>query len=236
MSRALELLHRTFRYDTLSIAVQTTASNTRCSNNHHVQRAAFYYPFVDRLRDGYTSMAYSTYIMLSNNTLAIAGTQIYGYTIDVSTFSPDCEAYQSAGASSTIIQKASSILTSVKVSAKLSSSSKNAWSIDVCVYIVRCVCMIPSDKNIRYKNLTNQPTFSNGPLCDNYIRLYNTTVTQGRYAPQNVRGTINVVAPFFPKTTTFSGVYGLKMDNAFIETNYVPCKGLQGYTASGPGD
>lgn len=92
-----------------------------------------YYPFVDRLNDGYTSMAYSTYIMLSNNTLAIAGTQVYGYTIDVSTFVPDCEAYKAAGSSGSIVQKASSILTNVRVSAKFSPTANNAWSIDVYV-------------------------------------------------------------------------------------------------------
>lgn len=95
----------------------------------------------------------------------------------------------------------------------------------------------PTDISRRYKNLTNQPTFSNAPLiCDHYVRLYNTTVTEGQYAPQNIIGTVNVVAPFYPQTQTFTGIYGLKMDNAFIETNYVPCKSLQGYTASGPGD
>ena len=94
-----------------------------------------------------------------------------------------------------------------------------------------------TDVSCRYKNLTNQPTFSNAPgICDHYVRLYNTTLTEGQYAPQNIKGTVNMVAPFYPQTQSFAGIYGLKMDNAFIETNYVPCKSLQGYTASGPGD
>lgn len=95
------------------------------------QRAALYYPFVDRLNDGYTSMAYSTYIMLSNNTLAIAGTQTYGYTVDVSKFVPNCEAYQASGSSGGITQKATSFLSSAKATVNFSPSSNNAWSIDV---------------------------------------------------------------------------------------------------------
>lgn len=79
-------------------------------------------------------MAYSTYIMLSNNTIAIAGTETYGYTIDVSTFVPNCEAYNAAGSSGAITEKASSILTHVKVYARFSPSSDNAWSINVFVH------------------------------------------------------------------------------------------------------
>jgi hypothetical protein len=183
------------------------------------QRAALYYPFVDRLNDGYTSMAYSTYILLSNNTLAIAGTQVYGYTVDVSKFVPTCEAYIASGSYGGITQKAKSLTTTAAATVNFSPSGNNAWSLNV------------------YKNLTNQPTFSNAPgICDNYIRLYNTTVTEGKYAPQNIKGTVQVVAPLFPQTKTWTGIYGLKMDNAFIENNYVTCQSLQGATATGPGD
>ena len=86
--------------------------------------------------------------------------------------------------------------------------------------------------------MTNQPTFSDSvtDTCDHYVRLYNTTVTQGKYAPVNIKGTVNVTPGVYPKSQTFTNVYGLKMDNAFIETNYVPCESLKGYTSSGPGD
>lgn len=183
------------------------------------QRAAMYYPFVDRLNDGYTAMAYSTYILLSNNTLAISGTQVYGYTVDVSDFVPECEAYKASNSYGGIVQKGKSLTTSAAVTVNFSPSGNNAWSLNA------------------YKNLTNQPTFSNAPgICDNYIRLYNTTVTEGKYKPQNIKGTVQIVAPLFPQTKTWTNIYGLKMDNAFIENNYVTCQSLQGYTASGSGD
>lgn len=58
----------------------------------------------------------------------------------------------------------------------------------------------------------------------------------GKYAPVPVNGTVRVVPPYYPTTTTFSGVYGYRMDNAFVEKNFVPCESLQGYAGTGPGD
>lgn len=85
-------------------------------------------------------------------------------------------------------------------------------------------------------NVTNQPSFGSGvPLCDNYITLFNSTVTTGKYAPVAVKGTVSVVPPYYPTNTTFSEVYGYRMDNAFIENNLVPCEQLKGYTGIGTG-
>ena len=89
----------------------------------------------------------------------------------------------------------------------------------------------------RFKNITNQPLFGDGlPLCDNYITLFNTSVTEGRYAPVPMEGTVSVRPPFYPAETTFEGVYGYRMANAFIERNGVPCEELRGYHGTGAGD
>lgn len=88
-----------------------------------------------------------------------------------------------------------------------------------------------------WKNVTNQPLFSRAPvICDNYIRLFNSSVTQGQYTPKNVIGQVSVVKPFFSKNTVFKDVYGLRLDNAFIEKNYVSCQSLQGYHGTGSGN
>lgn len=85
----------------------------------------------------------------------------------------------------------------------------------------------------RYKNITNQPQFSNNKLvCDNYIRLFNSSVTDAPYEPVFVQGTVSVVKPFFADTRTWTDVSGVQLDNAFIENNYVSCDSLQGYTFS----
>lgn len=87
-----------------------------------------------------------------------------------------------------------------------------------------------------YKNITNQPIFGSTPVCDQFVRLFNTSIASGQYAPTMIKGDVSVVKPFFPTTTTFRGVYGVKVDNAFIEYNVKSCESLQGYSGTGPGD
>lgn len=45
-----------------------------------------------------------------------------------------------------------------------------------------------------------------------------------------------IKAPYIPSDTTFKGVHGVKVDTAFIETNYLPCEHLKGYSGTGSGD
>ena len=40
---------------------------------------------------------------------------------------------------------------------------------------------------------------------------------------------MSATTPYFAKTTTWSDVYGLKLDQAFYEIDYVPCETLQGF-------
>jgi len=90
-----------------------------------------------------------------------------------------------------------------------------------------------------YVNFTNQPTFGNGLTCDNMLNLWNSSVTTGENAPVGVIGDITIKAPYFPSDsseTTFRGVHGVKVDTAFIETNYLPCESLKGYHGTGSGD
>lgn len=93
-----------------------------------------------------------------------------------------------------------------------------------------------TDLDASLVNVTNQPTFgSNLPVCDHYITLYNSSVTQGQFAPVPVKGTIKVVPPYYPVEATLTA-QGYRMDNGFIETNYVPCESLKGYSGTGAGD
>lgn len=90
----------------------------------------------------------------------------------------------------------------------------------------------------RFKNITNQPSFGNGlPVCDNYITLYNSSITNGAFAPVPVQGNLTVSGqPFYSSATTFSNVWGYKLAQAFIEHNSVPCSSLKGYSGTGSGD
>ena len=81
-----------------------------------------------------------------------------------------------------------------------------------------------------FKNTTNQPTFADGKTCDNMIRLFNTSVTTAPNMIQPVKGTVR--ANIFPFSTEqeWQNVYGLRLDTAFIENNYLPCENFRGYS------
>lgn len=99
-----------------------------------------------------------------------------------------------------------------------------------------CDKIIVPTSTTSFVNITNQPSFgSNVSVCDNYITLYNSSITQGQFAPVPVEGTIRVVPPFYPVEATLKA-QGYRMDNAFIERNYLPCETLKGYSGTGPGD
>lgn len=81
--------------------------------------------------------------------------------------------------------------------------------------------------------MTNQPQTSDNTLfCDNYIRLFNSSVTEGEYAPKHVKGIVQARRPLLPNDEIYQNVWGLQMDNAFIENNYKSCQSLQGYMFS----
>jgi len=82
-------------------------------------------------------------------------------------------------------------------------------------------------------NVTNQPLFSvNTSVCDNFVRLLNTSVSEAPYAPEHVRGLVQATTPYFAKTTSWESVYGLKLDQAFYEIDNVPCESLKGFSVA----
>lgn len=79
-----------------------------------------------------------------------------------------------------------------------------------------------------YVNVTNQPIFADGVKCDQQITLFNTTLSKGVYAPVGLVGDISISAPYLPSDSIFRNVFGLKVDVAFIENNFLDCESLQG--------
>jgi hypothetical protein len=84
--------------------------------------------------------------------------------------------------------------------------------------------------------VTNQPITHAGVTCDNQITLFNTTLSEGSNAPVGIVGDITVKAPYMPSDSTFEGVYGIKVDVAFVEFPGTVCSTLKGYSGTGPGD
>ena len=81
-----------------------------------------------------------------------------------------------------------------------------------------------------FKNFTNQPTFADGKTCDNMIRLFNTSVTTAPNRIERVKGTVRANLQPFSSEQEWTNVYGLRMDTAFIENNYLSCESFRGYT------
>ncbi|KAK7966311.1 uncharacterized protein PG986_000588 [Apiospora aurea] len=67
------------------------------------------------------------------------------------------------------------------------------------------------------RNVTNQPTFANTSLCDNYIRLYNTSNSAAPHAPQPVVGNVTALLEPLASNQTWTGVFGWNYATAFIE-------------------
>ncbi|KAG9005416.1 hypothetical protein FRB94_010895 [Tulasnella sp. JGI-2019a] len=179
------------------------------------------FTFVDLLGDGYSTFRYIPTDLITNNSLAIARVGLYGTNAIVVDFDPPNDPYAYVPASQgpapgAIYFKATSTL-GAHVSAKFVplGTSKGSYLLSF------------------YQNVTNQPTFGDGVVCDNQLRFFNTRITQGVYAPVAIQGNITIPAQYLPKTTTFTNVLGLKLDTAFVENNYLSCASLKGYSYQG---
>jgi hypothetical protein len=80
----------------------------------------------------------------------------------------------------------------------------------------------------------HQVQFANGIFCDNMIRFFNTVISQGEFAPVGVQGNITIAAGYVgPTETKYTKIYGIRLDTAFIENNYMLCSQFKGYTYRG---
>ena len=66
---------------------------SRTSNESNVQTSQFRFPFIDVLGDGYSTFSYIPTIFVSDNAIAVAGTEAYAETALVSTFDPPHDPY-----------------------------------------------------------------------------------------------------------------------------------------------
>ncbi|MCJ1475927.1 hypothetical protein MMC13_004591 [Lambiella insularis] len=189
-------------------------------------RVVLTYPFVDVLGDGYSNFRYAEYALISaTNPVALGGAAAYGESVVPMTFDPPCDGYVSipgspnGGIYFNAYKYADQLHGKLPVvTTAFAPTGSSSYSLDF------------------YKNVTNQPSFGNGVFCDNFVTLYNSSVSEGQYAPVTVQGNVSIAAPYFPTTTAFTGVYGLKIDRAFIENNFMSCNSLKGYSATGSGD
>jgi len=191
-------------------------------SNPDYSAARLSFPYIDMLENGYSTFRYIPDILISDSLVSVAAAALYGQKTTVITATPPNDPYEYVSPATIpgeIYWEAKDILnitTLLSVTfAPLASGGLGPYPLSF------------------YQNVTNQPGSVNGVTCDNQLRFFNTVITQGAYVPVGVQGNVTITAPYLPTTTTFKGVYALKLDTAFIENNYVPCKNLAGYTYGG---
>ncbi|KAI2608202.1 uncharacterized protein GGS25DRAFT_265102 [Hypoxylon fragiforme] len=167
-----------------------------------VQRAAFEFPFIDLLGDGHSSFRWAgTSIITALNPSAIEGSEGYGVTVHPGVFDPPCDPYRSLP-NGTMYSHAQSSSSTGDIFMTIAS-----WtSLDTIPYPMDFI-----------QNITTQPVFADPQLCDNYLRLYNTTLTTGETAPVPVRGTVTAKLEPFADTRVWQGVYGWRLATPFLE-------------------
>lgn len=152
-------------------------------------------------------------LMTAGHEIALKGAMDYGTNVFPAAFDPPCDGYRAHAKDprTTFFSAKSSDDNSASVTTTFSSTAEETYPFAF------------------FKNVTNQPTFADGKTCDNMIRLFNTSVTDAPNRIESVKGTVK--AKIFPLTMEheWKSVYGLRMDTAFIENNYLPCEDFRGY-------
>lgn len=157
----------------------------------------------------------------ADNQIAINGSREYGTVVGATSFAPSCEAYtrQADGTLSFTgnATDASAMFLSMQFSA-LTDPASNPFPLAF------------------YQNITNQPIFADGAKCDRQVRLFNSTINQGAFAPVPVRGSIASNVPPMDASAGVQDVFGMLIDTPFVEYNGLDCQTLKGYSGTGPGD
>ncbi|KAI0157910.1 hypothetical protein GGR52DRAFT_180664 [Hypoxylon sp. FL1284] len=165
-------------------------------------RASLEFPFIDIFDDGHSSFRWaSTFLITSSNQAAITGAQSYGITVYPASFDPPCDAY---------------------VGTPSGATQAHGQSDDATLGRFLTLEATPSGADVPYpldfiKNVTNQPVFANPLQCDDYLRLYNTSLTTGATAPVPVVASVRVNLEPFTTEQSWDGVYGWRMATPFLE-------------------
>ena len=182
------------------------------------------FPFIDRLGDGYSSFRFIHYLYLpATGVLSIAGAEEYGEVVLPGVFDPPGAGYSitpgGKGVSFSVYAgPLAEVLGGAPVGQALFDFTPNTTA----------TAPYPLDF---YVNVTSQPQFgANTSVCDNQVRLWNTSVTVGSpdVAPRSISGNVTVSPPLLPVKTVFTNVYGVVAATAFIESTNLSCEASKG--------
>lgn len=153
--------------------------------------------------------------MTAGRDIALKGAMDYGTNVFASAFDPPCDAYRSVPSkhkSTTQFSAKSTNASAVSVNTLFSATHESPYPLSF------------------FKNVTNQVTFADGKTCDNMIRLFNASVSTSPNKIETVRGSVKARLPPFTEQQEWKGVYGVRLNTAFIENNYLPCENFGAYS------
>lgn len=157
--------------------------------------------------------------LTSTNELGINASREYGGEVYPATFEPACDAYTPVPAS----KDGSTYFSASAADASLKAvfASVNAQK----------EAQLPA---LFFKKVVNQPVFGDGKFCNAQLRMFNTSLSTGAYAPKAVSASIRVRMPTIFTSAPGGEVYwneavGMQVDTAFIEQHLVSCEGFSGY-------
>ena len=171
-------------------------------------------------------------LITAGNEVAIEGSEGFGVTVHPSVFDPSCDAYA-------LLSDDEDGMTHY-----LRGRSEDGAALDRFVSIATAATADGTDPyGIAFlKNITNQPVFANDTaICDNYLRLFNTSLTLSPNEPVPVRGRVEArIEPFVDgdddgsngtSWTWQDGVFGWRVSTGFLEPP-VPssCADLKGFS------
>lgn len=156
-------------------------------------------------------------LIQADNAAAIEGSRAYGTPTYPALFDPPCDAYGQREDGTSYFRARTNDSSSIYAKVDIRPADDDA----------RCV-HYPLDL---FKNVTNQPMFGNGTVCDKQVRLFNSSLNVPPYEAKAVRARVSTNMPPLSQHG-WDEVFGWQVDTAFIEYNYLDCASLQGY--SGP--
>lgn len=166
-------------------------------------------------------------LITAGNDVAISGSEGFGITVYPGSFSPSCDAYAyiadpSAPESNNMTHyfQASSendaLGRLLSLQTAPTTGGTDAYGLDF------------------LKNITNQPVFANDTtVCDNYQRLFNTSLTLPPNEPVPVRGRVEArIEPFTDEAQVWEdNVFGWRVSTGFLEPPVAAsCASLKGYS------
>jgi hypothetical protein len=149
--------------------------------------------------------------------MAIHGAEEYGTKVYPAAFDPPCNPYESLADNEGTYFNAKSVSGEEMMETVFQIANRGIESFPVDFFV----------------NATNQPSFADGTICDEYVRFFNTSLSRGEHAPVPVIGKIKTKTNLFQGEHIWESAVGMRIDTAFLENHLVSCESLRGYTGVG---